>query len=412
MRHVGRRAVLLGALVGLPVAFSATAAELVLYSFAGGSDGATPTGTLARDAAGNLYGITNSGGNSGCASSLSLGCGTVFELTQAAGGWREQVLHVFAQATEGGVPLAAPVIDAVGDLFGSTEYYGAHGAGSVWQLVPAAGGTWTANVLHSFTGGGDGFDCTGLAFDGGMLYGVTYAGGTHGDGTVFRLAPRAGGGWNELVVHDFAGGDVDGNAPAAAPTFASADRAFGTTYEGGPHFTGTVYELTHTAAGVAETPIYVFAGLPFGSGADGTNPTAGVIVGRGGHLFGTTDYGGAAGVGTVYELTPDGSGGWSEAVIYSFTDRADGGHPGGLVTDAAGNLYGLTTGHDTAGSVFRLSPSSTGGWTFTLLHAFTGGADGGYPSGSLVLDAEGNLYGTAAYGGAHGNGVVFEIPAR
>jgi uncharacterized repeat protein (TIGR03803 family) len=167
--------------------------------------------------------------------------------------------------------------------------------------------------------------------------------------------------------------------------------------------------MQRTKSGVSEAPIYIFQGEAFGPGSDGANPVAAVVMDSKGNLYGTTDYGGSAAVGTVYELSPNESGGWTEKVLYTFTDDADGGHPSGLILDAAGNLYGATSGHNTDGSVYELSPSANGKWTFTVLYDFTGGDDGAAPSGPLVRDAQGNLYGTAAFGGAKGLGVVFEI---
>jgi uncharacterized repeat protein (TIGR03803 family) len=380
-----------------------------LYSFGGGADGAYAVAGVKFDAKGNLYGITNSGGNDECNSSLSTGCGTVFELTpNADGSWSESVLHVFSESSDGGNPGAAVAMDAAGNLYGSTQYYGVHSNGSVWELTQSSG-SWKENILHSFNGTRDGYWCFGLGFDArGRLLGTTYGGGANNDGVVFHLAPLANGTWGETILHNFAGGNSDGNAPSDALTVDAPGNLFGTTYEGGPHLTGTVFEMQHSSTGWSEQPIYIFQGLPFGSGHDGTNPTAGVIFDAAGNLYGTTSYGGSKGVGTVYKLSPNGAGGWTETVLYAFTDGADGGHPNGLIFDAAGNLYGVTSGHDTLGSVFKLSPSA-GKWVFTTLYDFQGNTDGALPSGSLAMDASGNLYGTTMYGGANGLGVVFEI---
>jgi uncharacterized repeat protein (TIGR03803 family) len=391
-----------------PTAWAAT--QKTLHSFAGGSDGAYPGGTLLLDSHGNLFGVTNSGGNDECDSSLSAGCGTVFELLPNGDStWSESVLHVFSQSTDGGQPLASPVMDATGNIYGSTQYYGPNAEGVLWQLTPSSGGPWNENIIHTYHGVNDGYWCAGLGFDPhGRLFGTTFGGGASNDGTVFELIAQSAGSWSDRVLHNFAGGANDGNAPDNAPTFDAHGNIYSTTYEGGPHLSGTVFEMKHTSSGWTEKPIYFFQGLAFGGGADGANPVAGVVFDPAGNLYGTTDYGGEKSVGTVYELSPNGSGGWTEKVLYTFTDGADGGHPGGLIIDAAGNLYGVTSGHDTFGSVFELSPNG-GSWTFTVLYDFQGGADGGSPSGSLVRDADGNLYGTASYGGANGQGTVFEI---
>jgi uncharacterized repeat protein (TIGR03803 family) len=380
-----------------------------LHSFTGGTDGATPVGGVAFDSGGNLYGITNSGGNQECVSSLSTGCGTVFELMPGKkGAWNESVIHVFSQASDGGNPAASLILDASGNLYGTTQYYGPFSNGVLWQLAPSSG-NWNENILHPFHGGRDGFWCFGLTIDShGGLFGTTYAGGPQDDGLVFRLEPQSNGKWKDIILHDFSGGNNDGSSPSDAVTFANG-KLYGTTYEGGPHLTGTVFEMQHTSGGWTENPIYIFQGLPFGKNSDGTNPTAGVIFDGAGNLYGTTDYGGSAGVGTVYQLAPDGKGGWTETILHVFTDGKDGGHPNGLIMDSAGNLYGTTSGHNTFGSVFELSPSGGGKWKFTVLYDFKGGKDGASASGALVRDLKGNLYGTTAFGGTDNLGVVFEI---
>lgn len=394
----------------LPVRMLGATAK-TLYSFAGGTDGAYPVSNLAFDSSGNLYGTTNSGGNNECDSSLSTGCGTVFRLTPHADGrWSESVIHVFSQGTDGGNPSAGAIMNAAGNLYGVTQYYGPFGNGVLWQLESSSGGKWKENILHRFTGGRDGFWCFGLSFDsGGRLFGTTYAGGTNDDGLVFHLSPDSKGKWSDHILYDFAGGDNDGNSPSDAVTFGAHGKLYGTTYEGGPHLTGTVFEMQHTAGGWTEKPIYIFHGLPFGKSNDGTNPTAGVVFDQAGNLYGTTDYGGEEAVGTVYQLKPDGMGGWKETLLHTFTDGTDGGHPGNLIIDSTGNLYGITSGHNTFGSVYKMSPGAGGKWTFTVLYDFKGGVDGGNPSGPLVMDSRGNLYGVATFEGANGFGVVYEI---
>jgi len=404
---------LLTVLLSLPFLFPVSAwgaTEKTLYSFAGGTDGAYPVANLVFDSSGNLYGITNAGGNQECTSSLSNGCGTVFQLTpHAHGSWSESVIHVFSQASDGGNPSAGAIMDAAGNLYGATQYYGPFANGVLWQLKPSSGDKWKENILHRIRGGRDGYWCFGLSFDSsGRLFGTTYGGGTNNDGLVFHLAPDANGKWSDIILYDFAGDD-DGNSPSDAVTFGAHGKLYGTTYEGGPHLTGTVFEMQHTAAGWSEKPIYIFKGVGFEKQTDGTNPVSGVVFDQAGNLYGTTDYGGAEGVGTVYELSPDGKGGWKETILHTFTDGKDGGHPGDLIIDSSGNLYGVTSGHKTYGSVFKMSPSAVGKWKFTVLYDFKGGVDGGDPSGPLVRDSRGNLYGVATFEGARGFGVVYEI---
>jgi uncharacterized repeat protein (TIGR03803 family) len=362
-------AVLLSGLFFFPV-LTLGATEKTLYSFAGGTDGAYPVANLVFDSSGNLYGITNAGGNQECTNSLSDGCGTVFRLTpRAHGPWTESVLHVFSQDTDGGNPSAGAIMNAAGNLYGATQYYGPFGNGVLWQLKPSSGGMWKENILHRIRGGRDGYWCFGLSFDSsGRLFGTTYGGGTNNDGLVFHLEPDANGTWSDIILYDFAGGDNDGDSPSDAVTFGAHGQLYGTTYEGGPHLTGTVFEMQHTSKGWTEKPIYIFQGLPFGKNSDGTNPTSGVVFDQTGNLYGTTDYGGEHGVGTVYELSPNGKGGWKETLLHTFTDDKDGGHPGNLIIDSAGNLYGVTSGHKTFGSVYKLSPGAGGKSKFTVLY--------------------------------------------
>jgi uncharacterized repeat protein (TIGR03803 family) len=148
------------------------------------------------------------------------------------------------------------------------------------------------------------------------------------------------------------------------------------------------------------------------NGGDGANPAAGLIFDAAGNLYGTTTGGGTSGYGTVFELTPMGGGGWTETILYSFGNGTDGAIPyAGLIFDAAGNLYGTTFGggpYGGAGTVFELTPTAGGGWTETVLHSFNGG-DGANPVAGLIFDAAGNLYGTTTGGGTYGGGTAFEL---
>src|SRR5664280_3872238 len=308
----------------------------------------------------SLYGTTLEGG--------TYYSGTVFELTPAAGGgWTEKVLHNFNEnGTDGALPRAPLIFDAAGNLYGTTEYGGTYydsDLGTVFELTPAAGGGWTEKVLHNFGIGRDGTDpLAGLIFDAaGNLYGTTEYGGTYYDsdlGTVFELTPAAGGGWTEKVLHNFV------------------------------------------------------------IGRDGTDPLAGLIFDAAGNLYGTTEYAGNYGAGTVFELTPTAGGGWTEKVLHNF-NGTDGEFPySSLIFDGAGNLYGTTSAGGTyssclsgyyCGTVFELTPAAGGGWTETVLHSFGNGTDGYSPSAGLIFDAAGNLYGTTPHGGTYEGGTVFEV---
>jgi len=343
--------------------------ETVLHSFdPDGSDGLFPQSGLIFDAAGNLYGTTIGGG--------TYDYGTVFELSPTpGGGWTERVLYSFGNGTDGAYPFYAGVIfDAGGNLYGTTSSGGTYncqgngGCGTVFKLSPTVGGAWTETVLYNFGNGTDGYSpWAGLILDAaGNLYGTTAFGGTnndcinfqyHGCGTVFELSPTAGGGWTETVLHNF--GYTDGAIPIAALIFDAAGNLYGTT-EGGGSYTndGTVFELSPVVGGGwTETVLYSFNERDSG----GYGPAAGTLVfDATGSLYGTVYNGGVYFGGTAFELTPTG-GVWTETVLYSFGYEA--GSWAGLIFDGAGNLYGTTwyggtnqCGQSTCGTVFELTP--------------------------------------------------------
>ena len=381
---------------------SAAVHETVLYSFGSGTDAAYPEAGLVFDAHGNLYGTTYSGG--------AHGKGTVFELSPGNGGWTETVLHSFPHdSSDGYYPYASLIVDVVGNLYGTTTRGGAYGYGMVFELSPGSGGSWTETVLHNFAyNGADGiYPFAGLIFDAaGNLYGTTYGGGPHGHGTVFELSPGSGG-WTEAVLHSFNNNGSDGYDPDASLVFDGDGNLYGTTYSGGALGKGTVFELSSGHGGWTETVLHSF---PHDS-TDGYNPFAGLIVDGAGNLYGTTVYGGSTGNwGTVFELSPGGSGGsWTETVLQNF-DFVLGAQPyAGLTFDQFGHLYGTTYGVGTfPGVVFELVSDWEWGWLFNELYGFNNGS-GMYPRGSLVFDRNGNLYGTTVGGGTYGHGTVFEV---
>jgi uncharacterized repeat protein (TIGR03803 family) len=379
---------------------TSTGAEKILHSF-NGADGSIPSANLISDVGGNLYGTTRSGGTSDY--------GTVFELTPAAGGsWTEKVLHHFsARGTDGNQPWSGLILDAAGNLYGTTEGGGTHSHGTVFELTPKTGGGWTEKVLHSFVAGDGSYPEAGLIFDAaGKLYSTTISGGTYNLGTVFELAPKAGGGWTEMVLHSFVA--ADGFWPFAGVIFDAAGDLYGTAEQGGATSRGTVFELKpKVGGGWTEQVLNSFAG-PIDE-----YPWAGLIFDAAGNLYGTTSgFGDFA--GTVFELTPTAGGVWTENVLHSFNNNGqDGAFPyAGLVFDGTGNLYGATTGGGTyyQGTVFEMMPKAGGGWTETVLHSFNNnGTDGYSPWGGLTIDALGNLYGTTAAGGAYNQGTIFEL---
>lgn len=385
--------------------------EKILYSFRG-TDGGSPGAGLIFDASGNLYGTTALWG--------TYGYGTAFELSPTSGGgWTEKVLHDFGNGKDGQSPEAGLVFDASGNLYGTTYQGGIYDFGMVFALAPEASGGWTERVLYNFENSDTGQCPTaGLIFDAsGDLYGTAFGGVCGGEGVVFELTRKAGGGWSEKVLYDFQDDYLEGKYPEGGLIFGSHGILYGTTQLGGVYGSGTVFELAPGKDGSwAENLPHSFND----NGKDGKYPQAGLVLDTAGNLYGTTYEGGNAttcstvSCGTVFELKPKADGGWTEKLLHSFNDNGtDGYNPvAGLILDAAGNLYGTTTfgGAYNAGTVFGLSPAVDGSWTETILYSFNNnGVDGNGPSSGLVFDSAGNLYGTTQYGGPEGYGTVFEI---
>jgi uncharacterized repeat protein (TIGR03803 family) len=375
--------------------------ERVLHSFgSNGDDGYQPEASLIFDAAGNLYGTTAMGG--------AHNAGTVFELMPAAGGgWTESVLFSF-NVNDGQNPQAGLVFDVAGNLYGTTYRGGNDQNGTVFELIPESGAGWTQKVLHRFgSHAGDGTNPAGtLMIDAaGNLYGTTFNGGT-GGGTVFKLEPN-GSGWTEKVLLNF---DSNGFNPAAGLISDAGGNLYGTTVNGGESGCGAVFELALKGGGWTEKILHTFRP------GDGVNPQGGLISDAAGNLYGTTEYGGVDGAGTVFELAPKADGHWTEKILLSFDSHNFGGfNPvAGLILDASGNLYGTTVsgGAYYYGTVFELTPKAGGDWAEKVLQNFDDNDEGGFaPYSSLIFDAVGNLYGAATYGGNHGllYGTVFEI---
>ena len=385
--------------VTLFAASSSAVTEQVLHSFnSDGKDGNSPYAGLILDKSGNLYGTTLLGGTHDY--------GTVFELTpKSGGGWTEKILHDFDGA-DGYYPQAGVIMDASGNLYGTTFAGGAHGVGTVYELVPT-GGRWTEKLLHSFSDNGkDGYQpYAALTFDAsGNLYGTTYFGGTHGYGTVFELSPKTGG-WTETILYSFKGNGKDGYDIYSGVVFDKSGNLYGTTYGGGAYGYGTVYQLIRKGeGGWTEQVIHTF----IDNGTDGYWPYAGLVVDASGNLYGTTVAGPAVenSAGSIYELSPKKDGSWTEKVLNSFVDT-DGLAPyGGLVFDSGGNLYGTTYGD--GGTVFE-STHKGGEWTKQVLFRFSNSDEGAYPYAGVTLDGKGNLYDTTYQGGTYGYGTVFEV---
>jgi uncharacterized repeat protein (TIGR03803 family) len=220
---------------------------------------------------------------------------------------------------------------------------------------------------------------------------------------VFDLTP-SGAGYTENTLHEFADGN-DGGLPPSGVIDVNGS-LYGVTGVGGAHNYGTVYRLTPSGSRYTETILYSFTG-----GGDGKNPGAGVIDVNG-SLYGTTGGGGAYTYGTVFKLTPSGSG-YVESTLYSFKGGRDAEGTYSTLTEQAGTLYGTGEhgGLDNYGTVFKLTPSGSG-YTESVIYRFKGGTDGSEPYWCVVADKNGTLYSTTADGGHFGNGTVFALTAR
>jgi uncharacterized repeat protein (TIGR03803 family) len=272
--------------------------------------------------------------------------------------------------------------------------------GTIFRLSPQAGGGWQYQVLYQFKGNGDGgYPAGNLVFDdAGSLYGASL----YDNGSIFRLTQQTDGSWTETTVYTFTGAP-DGSAPTGGLVIDGVGNLYGATGIGGAYGEGTVYELTpKSGGGWSEAVLYSF------SGADGMSPEAGVTLDQSGNLYGTTEFGGQYRYGTVFELANN-AGNWTESVVHSFDGSVtDPGSPfAGVALDSSGNVYGTETGY--SGTVFRLKPNLDGSWTETILHAFGKGDDGDFPWSNLVFDAAGNLYGTTYVGGKDYQGIIYKL---
>lgn len=286
--------------------------ETVLYNF-DGVNGNGPGASLIFDKNGNIYGTTTYGGSTSTACDPHReGCGTVFELVRQLGGtWAEKVLHAFNRdGTDGTQPTSGLIFDGAGNLYGVTQQGGGSAEGGVaFELTPGSGGVWTETLLHTFLDNGvDGFNSLGaLIFDAsGNLYGTTGGGGGTGNrGTVFELTPAGGGTWTETILYAFKDNGTDGIIPYGAVVFDAKGNLYGVTGDGGNLGFGTVYELTPASGSWTERLLYNFGNAP-----DGNYPNGPLIFDKAGNLYGTTQQGGLnsgcdfGSCGTVFRITP------------------------------------------------------------------------------------------------------------
>ncbi|HYM75816.1 MAG TPA: choice-of-anchor tandem repeat GloVer-containing protein [Candidatus Dormibacteraeota bacterium] len=394
------RILIFAASVFLVTAAWAASTTKLIYSFAGSTDGEYTDTELVRDSAGNLYGTSVQGGTGGG--------GTVFQVTPAG---VHTVLYNFTGGADGGEPYKGVTLDAQGNLYGTAVTGGGGscegGCGVVFKLANS-GGVWTQSVIHTFTGGSDGFGPGApVSIDThGNIYGTTPTGGAYGVGTVYQLHESAGI-WKIRVIHTFTGGADGGGGSAERLLIDSAGNLFGVCTFGGVNGFGTVYEISLHQAQWRLTTLYAFKDQP-----DGASPYGGVVFDKQGNLYGTTYYAGANDFGTVYKLTPS-NGTWTESVLYSFKGGTDGASPiSSLVADAAGNFYGTTSAGGAScscGVIFKMTHGSSGKWTESVAYSFTGAPNPGFAYNGMITGAGGVFYGATVHGGSNDDGTVYEF---
>ncbi len=377
-----------------------------LYTFLGQADGALPNGVI-LDPANNLYGTTFQGGIY-CG---GIGCGVAFKID---GRGHETLLHTFGAGSDGAFPQADLLRDSSGVLYGTAYEGGTNGAGTLFKLTPRPTACasvlcpWNETILHNFGFSGDGSNPVSALIqdNNGNVYGTATGEGLD-FGTVFKLDPE-----EYETLYSFTGPPADGAGPFSPLLLDANGNLYGTTSSGGSSSAcqggcGAVFKLTPNGSAWTETVLYSFSG-----GADGGTPYAGLVADQHGNLYGTTfNGGGSCNCGVVFELIPNQDGSWTESVLWTFTGGSDGGWPfSGMIIDSQGNLYSTTTAGGLAGgcsatgyepgcgTVFKMSPNGSG-WTESVLWTFSGGSDGSYPLGPVVMDEQGNLYGAAYFGG-------------
>jgi uncharacterized repeat protein (TIGR03803 family) len=356
-----------------------------LHNFTGRSDGGFSTAGLVQDPSGNLYGITNAGGDlkNNCA---PYGCGVVFKVRTTG---RETVLHTFTNTPDGAGPSAPVARDKAGNLYGTTVGGGSGNGsyGTVFKIDTAGKET----VLYSFTGGSDG--CApyqGLTMDkAGNLYGTALSCGSSYNGTIFKVHSAG----NFTVLHRFTGSD--GSTPGYGRlAMDEVGNIYGVTNSGGTYNRGVLYKLSKSGKLAV---LYSFKG----GTTDGWGATGTVALDKAGNVYGTTTLGGPTENGTIWKVSATGK----ETILHNFAGGAsDGCAPSGVTRDSQGNLYGVTPncGPSNLGVLYRLSESGT----FTLLHTFDF-SDGALPFGEVLRTSKGALYGTTGDGGTGRNGTVW-----
>jgi len=338
----------------------------IIHSFGAGTDGQIPNAQLIVDSHGNLYGDTYLGGTNGF--------GSIFTMHRnPTGAWTEKVIYNFTGGSDGANPQSTLAFDAAGNLYGTASGGGIVsslctvivGCGTIFKLTPGSNEQWTETTLYQFAGTPDAwFPLAGLVVAAnGVLYGTTNAGGVNGLGTVYALK-QVHGVWTEKILHSFNLDGTDGIFPVVGLTADAAGNLYGPAINGGSTLSGC----------------------------------------------------GGVGCGIIFEFVAPT---WTEKILYSFTGGTDGGGPAtNLIFDGSGNLYstgayggssGTGCGGSGCGVVFELKPNGSGGWSESTLHSFGLGSDGSLPYGGVIFGADGNLYGTTYQGGASGLGIAYKL---
>jgi uncharacterized repeat protein (TIGR03803 family) len=371
-------------------------ASLTMLASFDGTNGGYPYAGLVADAAGNLFGTTSQGG--------AYGDGTLFEIAKTSTGYASTPTTLVSfDDTSGAAPRTGLIIDAAGNLFGTTSEGGTNNDGTAFELAKSSTGyASTPIVLVSFTNTNAG----GLIADAaGDLFGTTGYGSTT-EGDIFEITKTPGSHAGTPTILASLDG-TNGFNPVGSLIADAAGNLFGTSAWGGVSNDGAVFEIAKTAGGYASTATL----LASFDGSNGAIPTAGLVADAAGNLFGTTSQGGAYGDGTVFEIAKtDGGYASSPTTLVNF-GGADGIDPdAALLVDSVGNLFGTTYlgGANGAGTVFEIAKTSGSYASTPTTLVSLKSKTGGMPMGGLIVDSAGNLYGTAG-GGVGGQGTVFEL---
>lgn len=410
------------AIAALPLQPASAEGLKTLYSFCAETnctDGASPEGGLLADAQGNLLGTTFGGGTQNA--------GTIFESTKTRHGYVTAPLVSF-DGDDGSEPYAGLVADRDGNLFGTTSAGGVDNdnGGTVFELAKTAHGyASTPTVLYNFcsqTNCADGANpLARLLIDAdGDLFGTTFYGGEQNEGTVFELEKTANGyAASPLILYSFCvqPNCGDGANPKSSLIFDAKGDLFGTTTRGGANGDGTVFEIAKTAVGYAPTPTILYSFCAQTNCTDGSTPVGGLLADRQGDLFGTTSVGGSDNDGIVFEIAKTSSGYAAAPLTLVSFDGTNGANPmAALIADPQGDLFGTSRGDgfDNNGTVFEIKKTKGGYANAPTSLVVFDGKNGSSPIGGLLAGKKGNLFGTTVAGGATENseGTVFEIPAR